>query len=343
MNNPYTPGSPLLDARMFFGRADELNEIGAFLNGSQSVSIVGPPKIGKTSLMRQLMQAESMPDAGIGVINLFVYIDCQAFSHFRKDEIFVHLCTAMAQALLGQGLEQEPALEAAAAKATWPAIEVGVRKLNQRGLRVVLMLDDFEQLTQNPLVDVSFYNALRSAAGRMRLVFLTGSARPLFSLTCFDNSQKILSSPFFNIFAQLFLGLLSESDARAMIRRPMEAVGMAVSPPLEEFIYQLAGGHPFALQAACSHAWEDPEDLKKIEKQTRQDLEPYFQQAWQDLSPTELEALCHPAEIGARAAGNPALRIALRDLTRKCLLVQKGETCEYPSKAWAEFVSAKHM
>jgi hypothetical protein len=128
------------------------------------------------------------------------------------------------------------------------------------------MLDEFEQLTMNPHVDVGFYNALRSAAGRLRLVFLTASAQPLIELTYFDSSKKILSSPFFNIFAQLYLGLLSESEARELIRAPIEAAGIKVNSRLEDFIYELVGGHPLALQIACFHAWDNPEDLPEIER-----------------------------------------------------------------------------
>ena len=349
MNNPYTPGCPVLDAGMFYGRAYDLSEIQAFLNGNQSVSIVGPHKIGKTSLMRHLMRAEPMTGGGIGRENLFVYIDCQSLSTRRQDEIFAAFCTEMAAALHTQGLEPEPALEVAASNPAWTACEGAVRKLNQRGLRVVLMLDDFEQLTINPHVEVNFYNALRSAAGRLRLAFLTCSTRPLIELTYFEASKKILSSPFFNIFAQLFLGLLSESEARNLIRTPLEAAGILVRAWLEDFIYQLAGGHPLALQIACFHAWDSPEDFQEIERHTMQDLDPYFKFDWQDLSPAEREVLCHPTgvlhdstKVSLQEAGNPALAIVLRNLKRKCLLVQTGGSYGYPSNAWAEFIST-HM
>jgi hypothetical protein len=324
---------------MFCGRAYELNEIGTFLHGNQSISIVGPRKIGKTLLMLHLMRAETMATLGIRGENLFVYIDCQVLSRGRQDEIFAHFCDQVAAALRTLDLEPEPALKDAISKPPRSTFELALRKLNQRGLKVVLMLDEFEQLTMNPHADVSFYNALRSAAGRLPLVFLTGSARPLIELTCFDSSKEILSSPFFNIFAQLFLGLLSQTEARNLIRAPMEAGGIVVGWRLEDFIYRLVGGHPLALQIACFHAWEGPEDLHNIELRTMQELEAHFQYDWEDLSPAERDVLRHPAEAGLQAAGNPALMVLLRDLTRKCLLVKTGASYTYPSKAWAEFVS----
>lgn len=339
MKNPYTSRGPLHDARMFFGRANDLNEIAAFLNGNQSVSIVAPRKIGKTSLMLHLMRPETLATLGIGKGNIFVYIDCQALSTSRQDEIFTSLCVEIAAALHTHELEPEPSLKAAVSTPSWSAFEFALRKLSQRGLRVVLMLDEFEQLTINPHIDVSFYNAQRSAAGRMRLVFLTASAQPLIELTYFDSSKKILSSPFFNIFAQVYLSLLSESEARELIRTPMEAAGKIVSPQLEDFIYQLVGGHPLALQIACFHAWDDPKDLAKIELQTKQELEAHFQYYWHNLSPAEQDVLRHPAEAGLQEGGNPTLAVILSGLTRKCLLVRSGGSYGYPSKAWSEFVS----
>ena len=61
MNNPYIYRGPVRNAQMFFGREHELREIVAFLNGNQSVSVVGPRKIGKTSLLFHLMRTENWP------------------------------------------------------------------------------------------------------------------------------------------------------------------------------------------------------------------------------------------------------------------------------------------
>ena len=59
MINPYVSRGPVRNAEMFFGRRQELNEITAFLRGNQSISIVGPRKIGKTSLLYHLMRAST--------------------------------------------------------------------------------------------------------------------------------------------------------------------------------------------------------------------------------------------------------------------------------------------
>ncbi len=340
MNSPYTARGPLRDAAMFFGRTHELNEIGSYVRGNQSVSIVGPRKIGKTSLMLQLKRTETLSALQMWQGHLFVYVDCRLLGSSGPDEIFVYLCSEMAAAIRARDTESEVVLKVGASRPTRLAFEAAVRGLNERGLRVVFMLDGLEALALNPQVDISFFNALRSAAGRLRLAFVTASAESLFDLTYFNSSQTLLASPFFNIFAQLFLGLLSEPEARTLIRAPMEAADMVVDQQLEDCIYELAGGHPLALQVACNNAWAGRGDRAGIEQLTAQELKPHFEYDWGHLSTAERQVLRNPT-AAVRDASDPAIRSTLRDLTRKCLLVQVTSSYVYPSKAWAEFVLAQ--
>lgn len=340
MSNPYIARSPLQDSRMFYGRAHELGEIAAFLQSNQSVSIVGPRKIGKTSLLFHLMRPDTCGALGIGRENLFVYLDCAVLANSSQLEIFVRFCTEMSAAFRSQRRDSEPILQAAMTNPSRLAFEGVVRRLNQRGLRVVLMLDEFERLSSNSHLDVNFFNALRSAAGRFQLVLLTASTLPLIALTYANRAEEIISSPFFNIFAPLFLVLLPEKDARALIRMPMQNADIPVNIELENFIYELVGGHPFALQVACFHACEMPDDFAAIKRQTLQELEAHLQSSWNKLSPIERDVLRHLSQAVKRERQDPETRTVLRDLIQKCLLIQARGSYDYPSKAWTEFVGA---
>jgi hypothetical protein len=339
MNNPYNFTGPLRDSTMFFGRTHELREIWTFLSHNQSVSIVGPDRIGKTSLVLHLMRPLTMETLGIAPQNLFVYIDCQALFDCPQNEIIAFICTETAAALQDLGLESEQALEAAILEQTWYCFEAALRRMHQRGLCLVIILDEFEHLTANTHLDVSLYNALRSIASRLGVVYLTCSEKPLNELTNFYGSNENLSSPFFNIFAQQSIGLLSESEASELIRKPMEATGLIVSDALIEFIYHFVGGHPFALQVACFHAWENPGDLSTIESHTRQELDGHFKNCWDSLSQSEREVLEHPDEAALHMGNHPSLPAILEKLSRNCLLVSIDGSYRYPSKAWAEFIS----
>jgi hypothetical protein len=116
----------------------------------------------------------------------------------------------MAAALEQRGLLPENALQRAMVAPTRMAWEAAVRNINRRGLRVVLILDDFEALSSNPRLGIGFFNVLRSITARYQLVLLTASIRPLIELTYSGCSSDIVSSPFFNIFASIFLAPLPE-------------------------------------------------------------------------------------------------------------------------------------
>jgi predicted Ser/Thr protein kinase len=344
MSNPYVSRGPVRTREMFFGRIHELNEIAAFVHGNQSISIIGPRKIGKTSLLYHLIRPGVWPEIGLDSNSLFVYLDCEVLGESTHEELFAQFAAEMSVSLDGYGLPAEPALDAVVAKPSRLSFEAAVRKLNQRGLRVVLILDEFERLSTNPHLNLNFFNALRSAAGRYQLVFLTASARPLIELTYSGHSQEILSSPFFNIFAPLFLGLMPEGEARRLICEPACNAGRNFPPVTENFIYTLAGGHPLALQVACFHAYDMPDydGTSEIEQRTVRELSAHFQYYWRNLSPVEQDALRSLSDAVTRAAGDTTLRAALRDLVQKCLLVTQGDVYVYPSQAWADFVAIQN-
>ncbi len=346
MNNPYIYRGPVRTAQMFFGRERELNEITAFLNGNQSISIVGSRKIGKTSLLFHLMRPEIWPDLGLSDENLLAYLDCEILGDSNHEEIFATFSAEIAAALDERGLPAEPEMEVAQNKPTRLSFERAIRKLNQRGLRVVLILDEFERLGTNPHLDVNFFNALRSAAGRYQLAYITASAQPLIQLTYSGRSQEILSSPFFNIFAPLFLGLMPPTEALQAISKPAERAGQALPPEIQAFIHTLVDGFPLGIQIACFHAFDalqrNPSpDLADIEHNAMQELLPHFEYYWHNLTLSEQDALRRLSDIAVRASNDTTLRALLRDLVQKCLLVHENGAYRYPMRAWASFVSSQ--
>lgn len=341
MNNPYISRGPVRTGEMFFGRIHELQEIAAFLQGNQSVSIVGPRKIGKTSLLFHLMRPATWPQLGMTADFLFVYLDCEVLGEGSHEDIFGQFAAGMVAALEERQLPPEPALDKAVEKPSRLAFETAVRRLNQRHLSVVLILDEFERLSTNPSLNVNFFNALRSAAGRYQLIFLTASASPLIQLTYSGKSREILSSPFFNIFAQQFLGLMPEKEARSLIHTPSQASGFTITSKTADFLYKLAGGHPFCLQVACFHACESSDHLDDLHQRVMRELEANFKYYWRNLSQLEQETLVNLLSVVVRLAQDTTLAHILRDLTHKCLLVAEGGSYHYAFQAWADFVGTQ--
>jgi hypothetical protein len=76
---------------------------------------------------------------------------------------------------------------------------------------------------------------------------VTASSRPLSELS----HAGATTSPFFNIFSELILGLLEPAAAQALRRAPFEQQGITLTLEHETLIEELAGRHPYLLQLAC--------------------------------------------------------------------------------------------
>lgn len=202
------PHAPYHRSERIVDRQSELDELAAFVRGNQSVALVGPSQAGKTALLDRLSCPATWPGVGLGPDNLFIYVSCPTLQDLGHAAIFGQFALRMAAALEQRRFPPENALEIAVATPTRLAWEAAVRSLNRRGLRVVLILDDFEALSSNPRLGIGFFNVLRSMTARYQLVLLTASTRPLIELTYSGCSGEIVSSPFFNIFASIFLAPL---------------------------------------------------------------------------------------------------------------------------------------
>ena len=62
MINPYLSRGPVRDPAMLFGREHELEEIAAFIRGTQSVSVVGP----LCTPLDRLGDKVALPEARVG-------------------------------------------------------------------------------------------------------------------------------------------------------------------------------------------------------------------------------------------------------------------------------------
>ena len=188
-----------------------------------------------------------------------------------------------------------------------------LRRLRDTGLEVVLMLDEFESLARNAQFEPDFYGELRSLAGELGMVILTASRRSLYDLT-YENSST-LSSPFFNIFSEMPVGLMTDEDARKIL---IELSGRSGTPFCAEEIdwaLELAGPQPFFTQVIGSHLWEvpgcgqprPPEGYEVIRKRFVAEAEDHYRYTWASLDSTEQSGLLSltrasegPAESAAR-------------------------------------------
>ncbi|MEW5869568.1 MAG: ATP-binding protein [Chloroflexota bacterium] len=239
--NPFFYGAGIKDRRYFVGRAAELRRIFAGLETAasgqvQHTAVVGPRRIGKSSLLYHLAQPETCgaqlrrPGA-----YRFVYVDL--------DDARCHTQPALLGHILGQlalPVPPQPSMQ---------SFQEALAGLCQRRAPLpVLCLDEFEHLASRKAhFPDEFFTAWRSLGSAGLAAFVTASCQPLYALF----EQGGLTSPFHNIFDLLELGELSQAEALQLAQR-----GLACDRPftLEECqrLLKLAGRQPYRLQLAGS-------------------------------------------------------------------------------------------
>jgi hypothetical protein len=99
--------------------------------------------------------------------------------------------------------------------------------IGEKDLTTVLLLDEFEYVTQNQNFKSDFFGGLRGLAIHQNLALVTATRRELVDLC---HSQEIKGSPLFNIFANVVLRPFSNSDAIALLERSLKQTGLKMQP-----------------------------------------------------------------------------------------------------------------
>lgn len=308
--NPFQCGRPIAEPDNFFGRERELRRLRGHLLQLHWVSIVGPRRIGKTSLLLQLCHPDVATGMGLNPsIYARVFIDCQGLSDLDAKGWQALLVKRAAEALdFSPAPQVQDSFE----------FREAFYSLLADGRKLVLILDEFENLAVNPHLDVDFFNLLRSLATDLPLAMVTASRTSLSALTYQD--QSVLSSPFFNVFNTLRIGLLEEKAARALLGRP--EAGFAAETV--EFLLELVGPHPYFLQLAGHQAFEwqeggclDETARKEVRQELERALVPHLRYTWEHLSPRARYFL---VTLPLARAHEPALK----ELQEACLVQDKA-------------------
>ncbi len=158
------------------------------------------------------------------------------------------------------------------------------QKVEDQGQYVVFLLDEFERVTENKNFSPDFYYGLRSLMIHHKVALVTSSRLELIELC---HSDAIKSSPFFNIFANINLRLFSAADAQALVSHSLSGTGTQFSEQELIWVNELAGRHPYFLQAACCILYESyraglDESARKtfLTEQFRAEAIPHIMDYW---------------------------------------------------------------
>lgn len=333
MDNPFFHRGAIRRPEQFHGRQIEINQILGLLRNGQSVSLIGPRRIGKSSLLLHLSRPESRAPFNLAAPQaIFVTIDCQEFGASPPEEIY----EALLFDILDKGHLTAGEIEGFG---SYRSLDRVLNQLYREGINVVVLLDEFELLAVNKHLTPYFFARLRGLTTKYGLAYLTASQRPLFNITA---DEQILSSPFFNIFVTLPLGLYQLDEALRMIQARLQHTNITFPSPLSDHLLYLAGRHPFFLHIAGYHAFqwrtqgqrlESKAELEQLEAAIEVESFPHFSYLWQNLSVEEQYSLA--------VLGGPV--DSLRSLEQQCLLEWRDGHYHYTSELLRRFVRRQQV
>ncbi len=298
LRNPFFNRHRITDPAYFFGRQRELERLYSAIATHQCLSLVGERKLGKSSLLSRLSHAPTLQSFGLDpALYVFVYFDLESMASARRDDFWMELLDTIASQLPPGDMAQALRKQIDGDEVRFMTVRRALRRLRDTSLEVVLMLDEFESLARNAQFDPDFYGELRSLAGELGLVLLTASKRSLYDLT-YENSST-LSSPFFNVFSEMPIRLMTHEDARQILSELSSRSGPAFCAEEIEWALDLSGPHPFFTQVIGTHLFEAPgrgqlrsaEVYETIRKRFTAEAEDHYRYIWASLDLPEQSGL----------------------------------------------------
>jgi tRNA A-37 threonylcarbamoyl transferase component Bud32 len=333
LRNPFFSRQRITDPACFYGREGEIEGLYSAVITHQCRSVVGERKLGKSSLLTAVGQSARMERFGLDPARtIFLYLDLEGMASARREEFWVEVLDRLSTALPPGDLRDQAERLLAAGELRFTPVRRLLRRVRDAGLDLILTLDEFEALARNPNFEPDFYGELRSLASELGVVYLTASKRGLYELTYHHTGT--LSSPFFNIFSEMTLGLMPEDKARGLLQtlsQQRDAQTGAGGPGFcEEEIdlaLELAGPHPFFLQIAGFHLYElpgrgkpqFPDAYERAARRFNAEAEDHYRYLWSQLDAEEQQALLSPN------AASEALR---KGLLAKALIRPEGRRPE---------------
>ncbi len=308
--NPYVTGQALPgNSPVFFGREQILHEIASSLRRSQPacISLVGERRIGKSSLLNQLRETLSREERIITI-----YSNAQAWGPVTTEQFF-HDLHQVISAVLPKSTDDE----------IWdyPTFRHFIEATAAGNYRFVFMVDEFEEMADNPEFDHFFFSNLRELGYDpvFAFGFLLFSRIPL-QVLC-RQCHKIKSSSFWNIFGfPHVLGLLQINEAEALVQTPCRR-SLPIHPPVDSVeVFRGAGLHPAFIQLVMSDFWYAKEGNYTPDKdRIMAGLTAYFRDLWIYRTREEWQVLIRIAS-GDSVMDAPALL----DLRQRGLITSDG-------------------
>lgn len=324
VHNPFLPNKPAVEPKAFWGRHREQRLLASYLLDSeqpQSCVIVGPPLIGKTSLLKALMQCKPEQLSGRQAEHLArtveLFLPMSELVTARVDRFYQRLLQGMRQRLNALAAQGQPkvTLHTHATKESGAALEQFDQALAEAtavGYRFHFLLDDFATVAQNPTAfDESFFTQLRSCANLYNVAWLVASERQILEVW---PTGDLVHHPFFSLLRHITLGPLPEGEADELLDETARHGNHMLTAEERQALVRLAGPHPAFLQLAGWHFYEArfarhlraSAALSDATFRYTSAARPTYLKLWEMLTLTERQWLLRKVDEQAEAASAPS-------------------------------------
>lgn len=313
-SNPFTFGNPIRDPAKFFGRREELRQVVNRLRSSahESTSIVGERRIGKTSLLKHLENSMVAQSLGLPPEQFcMVYMDFQGLTDITPPRFWQRVLQKLERAICKPELAVE--IKEMRSRDTFDLFDLEdlFTMITDEQLTPVLLLDEFEYVTQNPNFGSDFFGGLRALAIHQNLPLITATRRELIDLC---HSEELKGSPFFNIFANIVLRPFSPEDVKALLEGNLAGTGISFKPAESDLVLKLGGGYPFFTQMAAFFMFEAKAGglekealLQQVCRQFDEQSDAHYAYMWGHTSESEKITLLADMALTRQKAGAKTL------------------------------------
>ena len=336
--NPYMNRVTIKNIDEFFGRKNEVTKIYSRIGASrpQSISVVGERRIGKSSLLNYIYHPKNRseflakPDE-----HVFVFIDFQEKRGIQPTQFFESIYECLINEFDG-GLELNVSPD-------YNGFKKVVSTLDNAGLKLILIFDEFEVITKSREFETEFYSFARSIANNYNLSYIVSSGRNLQSLC---HSKEISDSPFFNIFSNLTLTQFNKNETEELITQPAKRMGVSMSQYVP-MIQDMGGFYPFFVQMVCAVFFEhikegqsiDKKDFENIREEIFDEAKVHFQQIWDICDEDQREVLLH---LSAGSEIPSSKEFILKNLQKAGYVKQQNKKSEVFSSLFSDFLIDKY-
>lgn len=246
-HNPFVPGKPLAPSSpMFVGRDGVFDFLRQTLHGAHQenvVCLIGPRRIGKTSILRQA-------EKRLGDLYLPVLVDVQGM---LVDNVggLLHALAERCRDAAAPEVNIPARLQFDDDPTLLPRFLQQLTRSTGEGKRLLLMLDEFDDLEQkvrSGLLPESVFTYLRHLIQHSPgIAFLLSGTNRLEELA--EDYWSFL----FNLAIYRKVGRLWPLQTRRAVTETMAQAGIACDDLVAHRVWELSGGHPYFLQLVGHH------------------------------------------------------------------------------------------